>query len=311
MIRLLTTLTVLLATTAVAQVPMTGAGLPKPTAVASYSGPGDVVSTAAAFWGLRAYNGAYAAALSKLANICAPLDAMCADVSSDVNGNFNLSAVGTLACNNTVSICTVKTLYDQSGALACAAGTACDVTQVTIANRPTLVVPGAANGCPSTAGYCMAFALASVQCLFTATSFTLAQPFSYHSVGIRTGNVTTLQNMLAFTSAAQLLGFSNAANTVRVAAGSAVTAAGNDSVWHNIDAVINNTSGALAVDGASTAGTVGASAPSAVVIEFGARSTACIQSLDGKMIEGGIWPVAFSGANLTALNSNAHTYWGF
>ena len=85
----------------------------------SYTGPGDVVSGAVAWWGLRAYNGTYAASLGKLANICTPLDAVCADVNSDTSGNFNLSGTGALLCNNSTSICTVKILYDQSGALSC------------------------------------------------------------------------------------------------------------------------------------------------------------------------------------------------
>src|SRR6266436_5012205 len=148
--RLLTALLLLVPVPAAAQSMMTG--VDRADAGATYVGPGNVISGAVTFWGLRAYSASYASGLGKIANICTPLDAVCADVSSDVNGNFNLAAVGSLTCNNSVSICTVKTFYDQVGT-ACSGP--CDMTQATIANRPTLVVPGAANGCPTTAKFCM------------------------------------------------------------------------------------------------------------------------------------------------------------
>ncbi len=33
--------------------------------------------------------------------------------------------------------------------------------------------------------------------------------------------------------------------------------------------------------------------------------------LQGMMVEIGVWPAAFSAANLTAMNSNVAVYWGF
>lgn len=300
----------LLTNFAFAQVSLTGAGLAKPNAVAAYSGPGDVVSGASAFWGLRAYNNAYAVAQKKLANICLPLDAVCADVNSDTNGNFNISAVGTLTCNNSTTICTVKTLYDQSGALACAGGTACDVTQATIGNRPTLVLAGAANGCTNIALPCMAFALASTQCLFTSVGYTQAQPLSLHMVAIRTGNLTTVQQGIGFSAVAQVMGWSSTA-VVRITFGTPQTVAATDSAWHNIDGIASNSVGALSVDGATTTANNGTGAPSAAQIEIGSRSIACLQPLDGKMNETAIYPFAFNAGNFSGLNTNVHTYWNF
>ncbi len=280
-------------------------------AVASYTGPGDVVASASAFWGLRAYNAAYATGLNKLANICLPADAVCADATSDANGNLVLP--GSLStCANSVTICTVKTLYDQSGALACAAGTNCDVTQATIANRPTLVIPGAANGCPTTAGYCMAFVRASSQCFASANAFTQTQPFSFSFVGNRTGSTTSANIAVGFAVSAESIGWQVSANVGRMNFGTVFAPTGfNDNAWHAAQIIANGASSAFDFDGTSATGNAGTNAPSAVAILIGAGVSACASALDGKLTEVGIWPIAFSAGNISGLNSNAHTYWGF
>ncbi len=286
-----------------------GGGTP-PAQPAGYQGPADLVASPSAFWGLRAVSAAYAAAQGKLINACLPLDALCTDINSDTSGNLSASMLATLGCNNTTSICTVKTLYDQSGALACAASTVCDVTQATAGNRPTLVLAGAANGCPSTSLPCMAFVLASAQCLVSANSYTQAQPLSIENVSIRTGNTSTAQRVIGFTLAAASLGY-GAANLANISFGTLQTVAATDSAWHALQGIGSNTVGALAVDGATTAANNGINAPAAQ-IEIGARSTSCVNgAFDGKMTETGVWPIAFSAGNIADLNSNAHSYWGF
>ncbi len=292
-----------------AQVPFTGGGLPTP-AIPTYTGPGDVVASASAFWGLRAYNVAYAAGLNKLANVCLPADSVCADATSDANGNLVLP--GSLStCANAVTICTVKTLYDQSGALACAAGTNCDVTQATIANRPTLVIPGAANGCPTTAGYCMAFVRANALRLASSNAITLSQPISLEFVGNRTGTTSNGQGALAFNSATQQIGWNAGTNAIRIGFGTFQTLAANDNTWHAVQGVASNTVGSLNADGAGSAANNGANAPAAATIVLGCQASAGTNCVDGVMTEAGIWPIAFSGANIAALNTNQHNYWGF
>src|SRR5258706_14710917 len=103
-----------------------------------YQGPGNVVTTGWIFWfGLRAFSAATAG--TKAANICNSGDANCADVNTLANGNFDVAtATGApLNCGGAGGTCTIKTLYDKSGATNCT--TACDFTQATIASRPTLV----------------------------------------------------------------------------------------------------------------------------------------------------------------------------
>lgn len=276
----------------------------------AYSGPGDVVASASAFWGLRAYTAAYATGLGKLANVCTALDAVCADVSSDANGNFNISAVGSLACNNTVSICTIKTLYDQIGT-GCG-GSNCDVTQATIANRPTLVVAGAANGCPSTSLPCMNFAGASSQCLAGTNSYTQAQPFSISLVGQRPtpGSIAVSVGFLS----TRYVGWAVSANTVNskwASASPITTASASDAAYHSLQFIISSSIGSISVDGATTAGNSGTGTPATAPV-IGAGSTNCVTTpLSGFIAEAGIWPIGFSAGNISGLNSNAHSYWGF
>jgi hypothetical protein len=275
-----------------------------------YQGPGDVVSGASAFWGLRAYNAAYAAAQSKLINACLPLDALCTDINSDTSGNLSVSMLATLGCNNTTSICTVKTLYDQSAALACAGSTACDITQATAANRPTLVLAGAANGCPVTTLPCMAFVRASLQVLKSANTYTQAQPISVELVGIRTATFTSANRAILFgAGVAPFIQWTNSANTMSISAGTVQTLSVSDSSWHAVQGVWSNTVGSLSADGVTSTANNGTSTPAGVV-DIGANANGSA-GLDGKLTEAGIWPIAFSAGNISGLNSNAHTYWGF
>lgn len=288
-----------------AQLALTGAGKASAAAPLGYTGPGDVLSGASAFWGLRGYNNAFSGAV---ANICdVATGATCADATWAA-GVLTLPTIGGSPCDNSGNTCQVKTLYDQSGALACAGSTACDLTNATAGRRPTLIVAGAANGCPSTAFPCMSFVRASQQCLFKASTYTQAQPFSGVFVGIRTG--TTGSTNTAFIAGTPFLGWA-AANLLRITAGTVQTIAGNDSVWHAVQGIWSNSVGALSADGSTTTANNGTSAPSSSSLIVGAGSTSCATNpLDGKLTEFGIWPLDFT-ASIAALNTNAHSYWGF
>ena len=278
---------------------------------ASYVGPLDAVPGAAVFWGLQAKTAAYATGLGKLANVCTALDAVCADVSSDANGNFNISAVGSLACNNTISICTVKTLYDQVGT-ACAGSTVCDATQATSANRPTLVVPGATNGCTNVAKPCLQFVAASSQCLFGANTYTQAQPFSFSVVGQRPTsgaiNVTIGFNTNRF------IGWSATANTTIskwTTTTPQPTATASDATFHSIQYIVSNTVGSTSVDGSTTAGVTGTQALANAPIVGSAASNCATTPLGGFLSQAIIYPSALSSQNITDLNANDHSNWGF
>ena len=106
---------------------------------AGYSGPGDVVTGAVAWYGLRAYN---AASLGNAAvNVCnstGGVDVLCQDfLTNATTGALVIATIGGVSCG--VAPCTIKIWYDQSGFLNCSSA-ACNITQATIADRYTLVL---------------------------------------------------------------------------------------------------------------------------------------------------------------------------
>lgn len=280
-----------------------------------YTGPLDCsgcATTALGFWALRAPTAAYATAQGVLANICTPSDATCADVKSDTSGNFNLSGTPSLTCNNSTSICTVKIIYDTSGGHVtgnCTVSlTPCDLTNATIADRPVLVVPGAANGCSTTSHYCMDFhgvSTAGLQSGGHVQAF--SQPFSVTDVVV-----------LATTSAGDII--SNSGNTYFITtdstpnfnnfAGSNLTKSISTNQWYSEQSVLNGASSSIDANGSSTSGAAGAGT--------GGNNDGWNMGWDsfngvfqGKISEVGFYGIGLSGTQQSNLTSNQRTYWGF
>lgn len=275
---------------------------------AGYSGPGDIVSGAKAWWGLRGYNAAYT---GNAANICTPLDAVCLDVTINATGGLNTTTLGTLACNNVTTICTVKTIYDQSGSTNCVGPLACDLTQTTIAFRPTYVAPGAANGCPSTALPCMCFNGAASQRFYvngTPQINSISQPFTYSALVNKTAGSVAVG--LTFTDTPfNAIGYRTTANNqIYTYAGTLATATASDGVYHAIQAVFSNTSSDINIDGSVntvSTGTDGTGGSIGIGWDTGTGYfTGCITEI-------GIWPSAFSSGQSTSMSANQHSYWGF
>jgi hypothetical protein len=264
----------------------------------TYVGPGDVVSSASAWFGLRAYNAAYATGLGKIANICNPSDAACADVFSNASGNLNLGTIGGVTCANSVTVCTIKTLYDQSGTLQCS-GAACNATQATIANRPTLQLNcfGGTKFC----GSCGATTR-----MDSATATTINQPYTYVAFGLRPGSATgPILTNTDGTTFTRVIYFS-AANTAAIFSTTSATATATDNVSHALLGMFNTSSSKMVVDGASTAGLVGAGNSTG----FWTICTDTGTHLTGFFAEAG----AYSGdqsASATSLSTNQHAYWDF
>lgn len=74
-----------------------GAGGPFTAAAAGYTGPGDIVSGATAFYGLRAYNAAYAATPGKSVNVRRASDNVACDINVATTGGLGLT---TATCNS-------------------------------------------------------------------------------------------------------------------------------------------------------------------------------------------------------------------
>jgi hypothetical protein len=218
---------------------------------AGYQGPGDITSGAIAFYSAgRAYNAAYAAAQSPVADLVDTATGLATcTLNVGTNGFANLTAVVCPTGAPTVSVttfctvthvgCSVTKLYDQTG-------TGNHVVQATLANMPALTF-SAQNGLPCAAGG------ATVR-LQTAGNVVQAAPFTRTAVVERTGSFTTRQDITA-NAAASHLNFSAAANSVSAAAGTTVGLTAADSAFHALLAVASATAPLFAVDSSADTST--------------------------------------------------------
>lgn len=276
-----------------AQLLVTGAGGVS-TVAAANPGPGDVVASAKVWWGLRGYTQAFT---GNAAQICTPLDVACLDVTV-TNGILNATTLGTLACNNITVICTIKILYDQSGANSCG-GAACNLTQATIANRPLYVV-GATNGRP-----CMQHQASPATSIVNSTGFNLAQTFSFSTVAKRTGG-TSNYGYVIFSSPLTAAGFDNGANSVFAVAGAIFNTAGTDNSYLAVQTLFNGSPlSSITVGNSTTFGNVGTSGLTAGNIQMGDASF----PVTGLICEGGVWSGLFSGGNIAAMYANQQAWY--
>jgi hypothetical protein len=293
---------------------------------AVYSGPGDVVSGALVWYGLRAYNRAYATALGKIAQVCLPSGGGCFDVASTASGNFNLAGVAGLStCNNTTVLCTVQTLYDQSGANACGGGVPCDVTNSTHADQPILVLPG---GCTPTTGtfdaskFCLSTGsgASSPRVLVATADLTSGSPQPF-TVSVVYDNPTRDSDETIFGSnnygwPVIAVGYSGP-GIVAISAGvSPATVAGvAEGTYHAVQTVFNNATSDIYVDGTSHAPlniATGSAMTTNRILVLNVASPGTI-GFTGLSVEFGLWPssVTWTTTQSGAMNSNQHAYWGF
>jgi hypothetical protein len=255
-----------------------------------------VVSGAAAFWGLRAYNNAFALAGSNALNVrnTATGETCNVPVTSagglgKVTGCSGSSSGDTLAtfCAEDSGTCAVTELYDQTG-------NGNNLTQSTTGDQPTLTL-NCINSLP-----CITFN--GSQDLSVSAS-TMAQPVSYIGTAIRTSVNTYAGIVGSYNGEGEEFGFCNSANKGYIYASSNVCISGtmSDNRWHAIQAVIDGASSSFNWDGNSNTLSPGS---------FGAQATWYFgQGLTGSIAEAGVWAEAFSSTQISALCHNQYTYW--
>lgn len=290
---------------------MMGVGGETPPTVtpSSYTGPGDVVSGAKAWWGLRAYSAATAG--NKIANVCTTIATVdtCVDMFSNATtGNMVILTIGGLTCDNSVVLCNVKTLYDQSGT-SCAGATACDITQATVSKRAALTI-SCLGALP-----CMTFTAASQQEMARASgsgTLSLSQPITFSTVATATSFPTATGTLFCQDNGSVRGTYFRFSNTpgIELNAGSAFTASAATGTIHAIQGVSNNASSVFYVDGSQSTGTDGPGVlNSGDSMQVGNDQFG--DFLQGKIFELGVWSSAFSTPNQSSMNGNQHAYWGF
>jgi hypothetical protein len=276
----------------------------------SYSGPGDVVSGATA-WGscARAYNAAYANGTNPLCDLV--------DTSAGGTAICTLRVLTTGFVDLAGSYCTGSTT--PAAACAAAAGGACRVSKIYDQTGTTTGWVNATNSQRPVLTFSALNSLPGWTCTAAANSFlatnaaiTIATPpITYVAVAKRTANFTTLQAMLGWgTAPNSSLSFNTSANTAAISqngAGFATLGSLTDSSFHAVQGFVDATglAGVLSADGtdgsSASVGTDAVSSRALRVCRFAGGS-----SLDGVMMEAGIWAVALDGTQRGNLNSNMH-----
>jgi hypothetical protein len=256
---------------------------------APYQGPGDIAPGASAWWGLRGYNAAAAAANTKAINIRRASDNSTQDIVILANGSLGATTASAF-CSSTT--CYVDKFYDQTG-------NGNTISQATTGSQPQLIFNCQATHPCIQAG-------PSEQSMSFTNTYTI--PYTITAVAMRNpnGSVNTA-DLFANTSSTVPLAFSGTANTVYMNDGNTnVSISATDSAWNAIQAVHNYASSSMNADGASSSGNPGSSNTTGSSV-FDNDQHSQIVSFG----EIGWWSSALTSVSLQRINSNQRSYWAF
>lgn len=263
----------------------------------TYFGPGDVVSGATAWWGLRAYNEAFAASGGNAITVRRASDNTTQTIVVLSTGALDVSTASTFCASTT---CYVTEAFDQTGH-------SNNVIQATTSAQPQLVF-NCIGSLP-----CLGFTNTSDQGL-TAT-YTLAQPLTVTAVALTSvaGSSTYQPIVGSSTSGDAYLEFApinSSSNGIALAAktgGGIGYSAITQSTFYAMVGVLNGASSVLDYDGTTTSGSAGTNGIGTQV-SWGTDSTA--DWLEGQSTEAGVWGSAFTTGQQSSMVSNQRTYWG-
>lgn len=259
----------------------------------SYTGPGDVVSGAIFYGGVRAYNAAYATGSNNAMTIRRASDNTTSNIVILSTGALDV-ATATTFCSATT--CYVATLYNQSG------GGAPNAVQTTntSAAQPQLVF-----NCVNSTVPCIQFS--GTQSLNIASQAWGATVQTLIAVANRTGGAGNFANMI-WDTGANLIDFSATANTVYASCNNNTsTESETDGTWHAFQLVCAAGASAsyITVDGSQNAVTLGAPT-SATTTTIGNGA----QALTGDIGEIIRYGAAASTAQQTSMRTNIKNFYG-
>lgn len=259
-----------------------------------YAGPGDVVSGASAWYGLRAYTSASVGANAiRLRESGGNTEQ---DFVTITGGGLDLTAISTFKGTNSLF---VVTLYDQVGTN--------HLSQATAGNQPQFVLSGL-GALPI-----LSFTRVSNHFMAQNTfSLTIPQPYTLSTVFNQTFTGADARLISANSGNAMIVLCDSqgaAANTFTLYAGGVSGATTcSDTAWHGVQVVWNGASSSANVDNSTTSGLNPGTETLQINLNLGSIPSL---SFEGSMTELGVWPSGLSAGNQTALNSNQHSYWGF
>lgn len=261
-----------------------------------YSGPGDVVPGATAFWGVRAYSRAAGNANTPAINVRRSSDNATMDINVLSAGALDVATLNAFLASTTGY---VTIWYDQTG-------NGNHMVQATAANQPQIITSGPSS-LPT-----LLFSSASATSMAWAAP-TIAQPYSYVSVGIRTGNLGSNSAMIGNGSYHAVMFYGSSNHAVMQAGGTTgASIAETDNSRHSFIGVANAALSTLSVDGTITsAGLTSADTASISSTVWLGQVLPSTWLLTGDMMESGIWPSALTTTQQANLTANQRAYFGF
>lgn len=258
----------------------------------TYTGPGDVVAGASVWYGLRAYNVAYATGGNSAGIVClASSFTTCQTINILTTGAFDAASASSFCTTQ----CAVKSLTDQTGGghpVVCASATVCpQLTFNCVGSLPCITFVSGNTG------------------LATAGLVTLGTTFSYEAVAERTGNFTGVQGIGGSAGNATNFVFWNVANEVGLCA-TCFTATASDSTLHAFTTATTGTAASfISVDNTITTGTNTCAGCTTTQIAFG--NTNGFAMTAGVITEFGVWGgLTFTNpTQAAAMCHNQRLYW--
>lgn len=261
-----------------------------------FQGLGDIKTSWYLEWGTRAFSAATRG--NKLLNICnstGGTDVLCADASSDATTG-QLVIPGSLASFCPGANCTIQTFYEQTGNNNCSVNP-CHMTSSVISARAVLT----ANAL-GTRSCGIATATTTYIPGASATVTTLAQPFSVSAVA---KPASTADQFYLGTGGGGGVGVGISSANFALFGSSVVNGAAADTSAHAFQNILATTSSLVAIDGVS--GSTGSSGGQSLTGTIFFSSDAFGRKMTGALCEVGINSTAFSGADITNINTNQHS----
>lgn len=291
--------------TAFAQVGQIPAWPPIQPVLATFQGPGDIVSGATGYWSCaRVYTAAQASTATSLCDLVAVTGgAVVCTLRGTTSGFVDLAAsycAGTTPAAACAAAsggsCVVTKMYDQTG-------TGNHLTNATLASMPGLSF-SLINGLPGI------FCLTAANTTLTLASLTMAQPFTLNGVYIRVGSFTTAGQIIGGGNATLGMGASNVASKIQIYAPITVDVTANDSVFHAASGVFDGAASAVNIDGVDTTG-LSPNTSGFAANTFRVCRSAAGGNLNGNIMETIMYPSAISPAQRGNLSTNQHSISGY
>jgi hypothetical protein len=180
----------------------------------------------------------------------------------------------------------------------------CDITNTTVANRPTLTA-----NCVNTTLPCMTFVQANSQFLHTpAVAPAQAQPLTLSWVANHNGGAA---GNVGLQSGGLYLNYGSSSQVQLNAGVTLGPVTASDGAWHSIQGVATTTpNSVISVDNVETTGNAGTQAISASdFLNLGAFTSGS-NFIDGKIVELGFDITVHNGTLRTSMCHNQFAYWG-